>query len=111
MAKIQCPHCKAVNQDVGMDDPCWQCGVIIGAPLSAIDTGVGPPASDANPAGRTVTPSAPGQTQIERDRTRKVDLPADKGTSRSSTTAIIAVVAVLLAMIVIVLWFYLKTRH
>lgn len=29
MSKIQCPNCKAVNQDVEPTDPCWQCGVVL----------------------------------------------------------------------------------
>ena len=27
MAKITCPECKAVNQDVDISDPCWKCGI------------------------------------------------------------------------------------
>ncbi|HLJ56785.1 MAG TPA: hypothetical protein VKT77_17230 [Chthonomonadaceae bacterium] len=32
MAKITCPHCKAVNQDVTESDRCWQCDKLLGAP-------------------------------------------------------------------------------
>ena len=48
MAKIQCPHCGAINQDVSLDQPCLKCGTILGAPGSALETGDGPPASEAN---------------------------------------------------------------
>ena len=46
--KIKCPHCGATNQDVTEKDPCWQCGTILSAPVSALNTGDGPPTSAAN---------------------------------------------------------------
>jgi hypothetical protein len=48
MAKIICPHCQAVNQDVSLNDPCWKCGTVLGAPASALETAVGPPSSIVN---------------------------------------------------------------
>ena len=53
MAKIECPHCHAINQDVSLNDPCWKCGTILSAPPSALETADGPPTSTANPATET----------------------------------------------------------
>ncbi len=34
MAKIRCPHCAAINQDVSEKDNCWQCGKMLGGKSS-----------------------------------------------------------------------------
>ncbi len=37
MAKIRCPHCAAINQDVSEKEPCWQCGKRLGSNLTDTD--------------------------------------------------------------------------
>jgi len=111
MAKIQCPHCKAMNQDVSADDPCWQCGTILGAPESAIDTGTGAPASEENPANKSGSSSAPIQKQIERGQPReKVPLEQRYAPSKPNYAAI-AIGLTILAVIIIALLFALKVIH
>lgn len=34
MPRVKCPHCGAGNQDATEQDPCWQCGNVLGAPVS-----------------------------------------------------------------------------
>jgi hypothetical protein len=110
MAKIQCPHCKAVNQDVSLDDPCWQCGTILSAPVSAIDTGVGPAASEVNPANTGGSSSPPVQQQIERERSGPGTPPSEQPRTSSFNVGAIAIGLTILALIIIVIIFYLKTR-
>lgn len=50
MSRIQCPRCKAINDDASADDPCRNCGTILNAPLSALDGAGYPPSSAANGA-------------------------------------------------------------
>ena len=111
MPKIQCPHCKAVNQDVGLEDPCWQCGTVLSAPPSALDTGDGPATSEANPANRLGSSSAPIQKQIDRNEGRdSAPTPRpDKGTPLNAY--VISIAAVILAVIIILVWLALKLRH
>lgn len=75
MAKIVCPHCNAVNQDVSLNDPCWQCGTILSAPPTSIETGEGAPTSEANPANATGSSSARIQRQIDIEKEREANPP------------------------------------
>jgi hypothetical protein len=111
MAKIQCPHCKAVNQDVSMDDPCWQCGTILGAPPSALETGDGPPTSEANPANQTGSSSPPIQKQIERNQPRDGVPQSERPRTSSLNVGAIAIGALILALIIILAIVFLKMRH
>ena len=45
MAKIQCPHCQTINEAMSLNDICQKCGTIMGAPLTALDTGKDAPSS------------------------------------------------------------------
>ena len=110
MAKIQCPHCKAVNQDVSADDPCWQCGTVLSAPPSALETGTGAPTSEVNPANQTGSSSTPVQKQIERDQPRD-GVPPSERPRASSGVNVIAIAVLLLAVIIIALLFWLRVRH
>ena len=58
MAKIQCPHCKAINENVSLDEPCRKCGTVLGAPMSSLDTGVGAPTSEMNGADQVEAPTS-----------------------------------------------------
>ena len=113
MAKIQCPHCKAVNQDVTLNDPCWQCGTILGAPVSAIETGVGPPTSEVNPANKTGSSNPMVQSQIERNRPRDRDEmpPSQRPRTSSFNVGVVVVVGVIIAFLVMLLVVYLKMKH
>ena len=62
MAKIECPHCQAVNQDISTNDPCWKCGTVLSAPISALSTGIGPPTSQAN---SSATSAAKPPTKVQ----------------------------------------------
>lgn len=111
MPKIQCPHCKAVNQDVSPDDPCWQCGTILNAPASAIETGTGPPTSEANPSDPSAAVSPAIQKQIDRaDPQAKVPI-EQRYKPMGPNVAVIAVSATILAMIIIAILFWLKVFH
>jgi len=111
MPKIQCPHCGAMNQDVSLEEPCWQCGTVLGAPVSAIDTGEGAPSSQANPANQTGSSSAPIQKQIERDQPRDRVPASERPRTSPSITSAIAIGAFIVALLVILLIVYLKIRH
>jgi len=99
-----------MNQDVGLDDPCWQCGTILSAPVSALETGVGPPTSEANPANATGSSSAPIQRQIERDQPTGSVPSADRPRS-SFNLGLAAVAIIVLAVIVILVVVVLNQRH
>lgn len=62
MLKIQCPRCKAINEVASADEPCWKCGTILGAPLSALDDAGSPASSAANGADRVNLSAAALQT-------------------------------------------------
>ena len=111
MAKIQCPHCKAMNQDVSMDDPCWQCGTILNAPVSALETGTGAPSSDVNPANKTGSSSPSIQKQIERDQPRDGVPSSERPRKTGSNVGVVAIAVFVLALIAILVVMYLKTRH
>ncbi|HLK60977.1 MAG TPA: hypothetical protein VKU00_30715 [Chthonomonadaceae bacterium] len=103
--KIKCPHCGATNQDVSENDPCWQCGTILSAPPSALETEEGPPTSAANPtsqppAPKRETPAAQSQFAPLLQRT---DLPPTTPSSarRTNMGVVIAVILVLVAVIVV----------
>ncbi|HZP83430.1 MAG TPA: hypothetical protein VFB21_17430 [Chthonomonadaceae bacterium] len=34
MPRVKCPHCGAGNQDATEQDTCWQCGNVLGAPVT-----------------------------------------------------------------------------
>lgn len=111
MPKIQCSQCKAMNQDVTVDDPCWQCGTVLSGPRSAIDTGDGAPTSEADSASRTGSVSPAIQKQIERTRPQdKIPL-AQRHKPVGPNVAAIAVSATILAIIVIAILLYLKVLH
>lgn len=110
MAKIVCPHCQAVNRDVSLEEPCWQCGTVLGAPLSAIETGVGAPTSGANPANLAGSSSAPIQKQIERN-TPSGAVPAADRPRASTNTAAIAIALVIIAAIVILVVVFLSQHR
>ncbi len=111
MAKIQCPHCKAMNQDVSLDDPCWQCGTILSAPVSAIETGVGPPSSGANPANLTGSSNAAVQSQIERNQPASSTRPTQLQEPRRSKVNAVAIAALILAAVIILIWAYFHVRR
>ena len=111
MAKIQCPHCKAVNQDVTLDDPCWQCGTILGAPVSALETGQGPPSSEVNPANATGSSSLPIQKEIERDQPHDGISPSERPRVPSSRVGLVVAIGFVIALILIVLIVLLNVKH
>ena len=43
--KIQCPHCRTINEANSLNDICQKCGTILGAPVTALDSGKGAPTS------------------------------------------------------------------
>ncbi|MCS6775940.1 MAG: hypothetical protein RMJ43_10320 [Chloroherpetonaceae bacterium] len=74
MPRVKCPHCGAGNQDATEDDTCWQCGRVLGAPVTRPATEVVAPTSTptrvldpsrihelarASPSGRQQTPPSP----------------------------------------------------
>lgn len=101
MAKVVCPHCQAVNQDVELDDPCWKCGTILGAPASAIDTGVGAPASDVNPANSQGSSEPKIQKQIEREQPVGTPAPSERPKTSSTNVAVVFVVVAILAIAIV----------
>ena len=104
MAKIQCPHCKAVNQDVSLNDPCWQCGTILSAPPSALETGEGPPSSAVSSA----NVNAPVQQQVERDKGDRS--PSPHSPSPTLNKAAIWIIVLVIALIIAIAIFFM-TKH
>ena len=110
LAKIQCPHCKAMNQDMTLDDPCWQCGTVLGAPASSLETGAGAPTSEANAANTGGSSNAAVQTQIERERPSGAVPSADR--PRGTLTAnVIAIAVIVIAALLILVVVMMKFRH
>ena len=104
MPKIQCPHCKAVNQDVKTNDPCWQCGTVLSAPVSTHVAEVGSGTTGTKSAGETVTSTAPILKQNERNPAKeRVPISQRPRTSTPDYRAIVialAVIALLIAGVV-----------
>ena len=73
MAKIQCPHCQAINENIDTDQPCRKCGTVINAPLSSLDTGHGAPTSDGSTADTNTDPTTAVEKQVSRDSDRDPD--------------------------------------
>jgi hypothetical protein len=106
MAKILCPHCKAVNQDVSLNDPCWQCGTILSAPPSALETGEGPPSSAASSANVTDSNRAPVQQQVERDKGDSS--PSPHHPSPTLNKVAIWIIVLVIALIIAIAIFFMK---
>jgi hypothetical protein len=109
MPKIQCPQCKAVNQDVAAGDPCWQCGAALGAPAVA----VADQNTDANTTSSGDSQSANGPVQIQKvrpGRTDKVPLaerpPRVMGPDYRAIIIALMVIALLIAAAI-----YFATHH
>ena len=111
MAKIVCPHCKAVNQDVSGDDPCWQCGTLIGAPVSAIETAGGAPSSEANPANATASSNLQVQKEIEKTRPAGGTPPSERPRASSTNVSAIVIGTIILVVLVAVILFYVMKHH
>jgi hypothetical protein len=78
MAKIQCPHCQAINEDRDLDQPCRKCGTVIGAPISSLDSGSGAPSSATSTANINTPATTPTQKQFQRDRQSQPDPMAER---------------------------------
>lgn len=79
MSRIQCPRCKAINDDASADDPCRNCGTILNAPLSALDGAGYPPSSAANGADQI-----PSKTETAQQPALSEQAP-DSGTKTEKT--------------------------
>ena len=114
MAKIVCPHCQAVNQDVSLNDPCWKCGTVLNAPTSSLSTGEGPPTSEANPAASappkplTKVQQALAQSEAQPPVPVYAEPPAP---SASPRTALYIGVGILVAALIILLVVVVMNRH
>lgn len=97
MSKIQCPNCKAVNQDVEPTDPCWQCGVVLDR-LSEAQTAMETPPDIGLPTQETV------KTSDERVPTPAVSRPnpLEVKTKTSGTLNRALVIGILAIVIVII---------
>jgi hypothetical protein len=114
MAKIECPHCHAVNQDVSLSDPCWKCGTVLSAPPSALETSAGPPTSEAN-AGVSSPPKPRTKVQqalAESETTPPAPIYAEPPVPASpSRTAMYIGIGVLVVALIILLVIFLLNRH
>lgn len=69
MPRVKCPHCGAGNQDATEEDICWQCGRVLGAPVTRPANEVTAPAStptrvlDPSRIHELVQTSPPGRQQ------------------------------------------------
>ena len=112
MPKLQCPKCKAVNQDVSADDPCCQCGTVLGASSAAVDTASSTTAnSNAGPAIETGTISPAIQKQIERTGPQtKVPL-EERYQPLGPNYAAIGIGVAILAIVILAILYFLKVIH
>jgi hypothetical protein len=122
MPKIQCPQCKAVNQDVTAGDPCWQCGAALGTQAAGAADNTG---ANAGSSTKTVDPtnggsisandpqSGGGQVQVQIPRKRTSDrVPISERPPRTlgpDYRAIIIALVVLALIIAIAIFFI--THH
>lgn len=100
MSKIQCPNCKAVNQDVEPTDPCWQCGVVLDR-LSEAQTALETPPDIGLPiqtAVKTDDERVPTPA-ISRPKPLEVKTKTSKTPNRALVIGIIAVVLVIIAVV------------
>src|SRR5438132_117249 len=113
MAKIQCPHCQAVNQDVSPNDPCWKCGTVLSAPVSALDTGVGPAASTANPVDSAPAkpPTKVQQALAESEQRPAGPVYAEPPAASPSRVGLYIFLGVIVVALIILLVIYLLKAH
>lgn len=113
MAKIVCPHCQAVNQDVSLNEPCWKCGTVLGAPASAIDTTAGPPNSAANPseAAAPPKPSKVQQALAENQAAPQGPVYAEPPNPSPNRGALYIGIGVFVIALIILLIIFLINRH
>jgi hypothetical protein len=103
MAKIKCPHCGAVNQDVTEKDACWQCNAVLGAG-----------AAPAAPSGASSVPSEPA-AQDAAVRRPSGPSPLDRFLNEkprpNRAPLAIAIALLLILLIVVGLALYLRSQH
>ena len=99
MSKIQCPNCKAVNQDVEPTDPCWQCGVVLDR-LSEAQTALETPPDIGTPILariKTIDERVPTPA-VSRPKPLEVKTKTSGTPSRALVIVILAIVLVIIAV-------------
>ena len=103
MPRVKCPHCGAGNQDATEEDTCWQCGNVLGAPVSrapgAAAVGVSAPTQQLDPSLLRKVGNAPPTTQM-----------ASSTGSSQKTLTIALVLAVLVIAALMILVFVMLSR-
>ncbi len=99
MAKIQCPNCKAVNQDVEPTDPCWQCEVVLDR-LSEAQTALETPPDIGLPIQAVVKSKDEGVPvpAVSRPKPLEVKTKTSGTPNRALVIGILAIVIVIIAI-------------
>ena len=111
MAKIVCPHCGAVNQDISLNDPCWKCGTLLSAPPSALETVDGPPTSAANPMTETKPLTKVQQALAQSETPPPAPVYAERPEVPANRTFVYIGIGVLVLVLVILLLVFVFNRH
>ncbi len=96
MARIKCPSCGAINQDVTEKDACWQCSAALGAAgITAKPTAAAPPPRSAAEMRQAELPSM--MREQARDYVKQPQRPA--------LSAMLAIVLLILLIGILAVWY------
>ena len=101
MLRVKCPHCGAGNQDATEEDTCWQCGSVLGSPVTR--------AEGANRPSATMTSEPTQQLNLEMLRNippadaQKLRLQENNTPTRPTLNPIVILVGALLIFIIVIL--------
>ena len=108
MLRVKCPHCGAGNQDATEDDTCWQCGSVLGSPVTRVE--------GANRPSATMTSEPTQQLNMEMLRNippadgPKLRLQETNTPPRPALNPVVILIGALLIFIIVIL-LYMLTRH
>ncbi len=104
MAKLKCPHCGAMNQDVEASDLCWQCDFALDAPkVEDVDL--------TKPELHTPANTPETLTQVQKPAAQPTPLPALTPTEKpASRTVPIFIIAAVVMVLLLILFLVLKNR-
>lgn len=112
MPRIQCPRCKAVNQDVTPNDKCWMCEQKLGAGVSDASpkTVVSPDQSENGNGAILKESQMPAPTPKFSLMEQKAQKQLSKPATKKSPILAITILAIVLIVITILVIMFLQHK-